>query len=168
MAISSASNLFPSGSVPIQPTADLSPRSHGKSRAVLSPLPKVQSSLGAMPTHVHKASAGQRRGRLAKMCFGVLAVGASIAAVAMVGMVFIPAPPPRVEKVASRSEPKSAGTIVLRSGSSGCQERSFDNQTGQISDQSSPCRSDVVLDARGMPVPAGTIHTLNSISKSFK
>jgi hypothetical protein len=102
------------------------------------------------------------------MCFGVFAVGALIAAVAMVAMVFIPAPLPTVEKVASRSEPKNAGTIVLHSGLSGCQERSFNNQTGQISDESSPCHSDVVLDARGMPVPAGTIHTLDSISKSFK
>jgi hypothetical protein len=102
------------------------------------------------------------------MCFGVFAVGVLIAAVAMVAVVFIPAPPPTVEKVASRSEPKSAGTIVLHSGSSGCQERSFNNQTGQISDQSSPCHGDVVLDARGMPLPSGTIHTLNSISKSFK
>jgi hypothetical protein len=121
-----------------------------------------------MPTHVRKASARQRRGRLAKMCFGVVVVGALLAAVAMVAMVFIPAPPPSVEKAASRSEPNNSGTIVLHSGPSGCRERSFDNQTGQISDQSSPCHSDVVLDARGMPVPAGTIHTLNSISKSFK
>jgi hypothetical protein len=102
------------------------------------------------------------------MCFGVVAVGILISAFAMVAMVFIPLPPPTAEKVASRSEPKSAGTIVLHSGLSGCQERSFDNHTGQISNQASPCHGDVVLDARGMPVPSGTIHTLNSISKSFK
>ena len=133
-----------------------------------SPKTMAQSSPGARPAHVRKAGAVQRRGRLAKMCFGVVAVGVLIAAVAMVAMVLIPAPPPTAEKVASRSEPKSAGTIVLHSGSSGCQERSFDNKTGQISEQSSPCNGGVVLDAKGMPVPAGTIHTLNSISKSFK
>jgi hypothetical protein len=99
------------------------------------------------------------------MCFGVIAVGVSIAAFAMVAMVFITDPPPVDE--ASRSGPNSVGTIVLHSGSSGCQQRSFDNQTGQIADQSSPCLGGVVRDAKGMPVPAGTIHTLNSISKSF-
>jgi hypothetical protein len=128
---------------------------------------KAQSSTGAKPAHVRKAGAAQRRGRLKKMCFGVVAVGVLIAAVAIVAMVFT-APPSTAEKVAFRSEPKSAGTIVLHSGLSGCQERSFDNQTGQISDQPSPCHSDVILDARGMPLPSGTIHTLNSISKSFK
>jgi hypothetical protein len=102
------------------------------------------------------------------MCFGVAAVGVLIAAVAMVAMVFIPLPAPTVEKMASRSEPNGAGTIVLHSGSSGCQERSFNNQTGQISNQSSPCHGGVVLDATGMPVPTATIHTLNSISNSFK
>jgi hypothetical protein len=102
------------------------------------------------------------------MCFGVAAVGVLIAAVAMVAMVFIPLPAPTVEKMASRSELNGAGTIVLHSGSSGCQERSFNNQTGQISNQSSPCHGGVVLDARGMPVPTATIHTLNSISNSFK
>jgi hypothetical protein len=117
---------------------------------------------------MRKSGAGQKRGRLAKMCFGIIAVGGLIAAVAMVAMVFIPAPAPTVEKVTSRSEPKSTGTIVLHSDSSGCQERSFNNQTGQISDQSSPCHSNVVLDAKGMPLPSVTIHTLNSISKSFK
>ena len=131
-------------------------------------MPKAQSSPGAKPAHTRKAGAGQRHGRLAKMCFGVVAVGVLITAIAMVAMVFIPLPPAKVEKVASRSEPNSVGTIVLHSGSSGCQEKSFNNQTGQISDQSSSCGSEVVLDARGMPVPAGTIHTLNSISKSFK
>jgi hypothetical protein len=131
-----------------------------------SPKTMAQSSPGAKPAHMRKAGASQKRGRLAKMCFGVIAAGVSIAGVAMVAMVFITAPPPGDES--SRSGPNGVGTIVLHSGSSGCQQKSFDNQTGQISDQSSPCNGGVVLDAKGMPVPAGTVHTLNSISKSFK
>jgi hypothetical protein len=130
-----------------------------------SPKPMAQSSPGAKPAHMRNAGASQKRGRLAKMCFGVIAVGVSIAAFAMVAMVFITEPPPMDE--ASRSGPNSVGTIVLHSGSSGCQQRSFDNQTGQIADKSSPCLGGVVRDAKGMPVPAGTIHTLSSISKSF-
>ena len=117
---------------------------------------------------MRKSGAGQKRGRLAKRCFGIIAVGGLIAVVAMVAMVFIPAPTSIAEKEVSRAEPKSVGTIVLHSNSSGCQQKSFDNRTGQILYQPSSCHNDVVLDARGMPIPSGTIHTLNSISKSFQ
>ena len=117
---------------------------------------------------MRKSGAGQKRGRLATMCFGVIAVGGLIAAVAMVAMVFIPAPTSVAEKEVSRLEPNSVGTIVLHPSSNGCQQKSFDNQTGQILDQRSSCHNDVALDAKGVPIPSGTIHTLNSISKSFQ
>jgi hypothetical protein len=125
------------------------------------PSPKPQAADGPMPAHVRKSGASKKRRRLAKMSLGVFAVGASIAAVAVfaVGL---------STNGASRAEPNGVGTIVLHSSASGCQQRSFNNQTGQISDQTSPCANDVVLDARGMPMPTGTVHTLNSISKSFK
>ena len=102
------------------------------------------------------------------MCFGVASVGASMVVVALVAMVFGSAPSPNVENAASGAEPNSVGTIVLPSGLGGCRQKSFDNQTGKISDQPSPCHDEVVLDARGVPVPVGTAHTLNAISKSFK
>jgi hypothetical protein len=65
------------------------------------------------------------------------------------------------QHAASRADPNNVATIVMRSGKNGCQQRSFNNQTGQISDQSSQCHNDVVLDAKGVPISAGTIHTLN-------
>jgi hypothetical protein len=133
-----------------------------------SSLSKSQSTLGAKPAHMRKAGAGQKRRRLAKMSLGVFAVGASIAVVAVLAIGFGTAPAPVAEKGASHADPSSVATIVLHSSTSGCQQRSFNNQTGQISDQTSPCHNDVVLDAKGLPMPAGTIHTLNSISKSFK
>ena len=117
---------------------------------------------------MRKSGAGQKRGRLAKMCLGVFAAGALIAAVATFAMPFGTPPSPSVENAASRAEPNSVGTIVLRSGPGGCQQKSFDNQTGQILNQASSCHNGVVLDAKGMPIPAGTVHTLNSISKSFQ
>jgi len=133
-----------------------------------SPLPKPQSAPGAKPAHMRKAGASQKRRRLAKMALGVFAVGASIAVVAVLAIGFNTAPAPVVENGTSHAEPNSVATIVQHSSTSGCQQRSFNNQTGQISDQTSPCHNDVVLDAKGMPMPTGTIHTLNSISKSFK
>jgi hypothetical protein len=117
---------------------------------------------------MRKAGAGQKRRRLAKMSLGVFAVGALIVAVAVFAIGISTAPAPVIENGASHVDPSSVATIVLHSSASGCQQRSFNNQTGQISDQTSPCRNDIVFDAKGMPIPTGTIHTLNSISKSFK
>ena len=133
-----------------------------------SPSPKPQSAPGVKPAHMGKAGAGQKRRRLAKMSLGVFAVGASITVVAVLAIGFGAAPSPVVENATSHAASNSVATIVLRSNASGCQQRSFNNQTGQISDQASSCHNDVVLDAKGMPMPTGTIHTLNSISKSFK
>jgi hypothetical protein len=117
---------------------------------------------------MRKASASQNRRRLAKMSLGIFAAAASIAVVAVLAIGFSTAPAPVVENGASHVDPNGVATIVLHSSASGCQQRSFNNQTGQISDQTSSCHNDVVLDAKGMPVPTGTVHTLNSISKSFK
>jgi hypothetical protein len=133
-----------------------------------SQLLKVHPLQGAKPAQTRKAGAGQKRGRLAKMCLGVFAGGGLIAVVAAFAIGFGTAPSPSMENAASRAEPNSVGTIVLHSGPSGCQQKSFDNQTGQILNQPSSCHNDVVLDAKGMPIPAGTVHTLNSISKSFQ
>jgi hypothetical protein len=117
---------------------------------------------------MRKSGAGQKRGRLARMCLGIIAVGGLIAAVAMMAMVFIPALTSIAEKEVSRAEPSSVGTIVLHSNSSGCQQKSFGNRSGQILDQQSSRHNNVALEAKGMPIPSGTIHTLNSISKSFQ
>lgn len=133
-----------------------------------SPLSKPQSTPAAKPAHMRKAGVGQKRRRLAKISLGVFAVGASIAVVAVLAIGFGAAPSPVVENAASHAAPNGAATIVLHSSTGGCQQRSFNNQTGRISDQASSCHNDVVLDAKGMPMPTGTIHTLNSISKSFK
>jgi hypothetical protein len=133
-----------------------------------SPSPKTQSAQGAKPAHVPKSGTRQRRRRLAKMSLGALAAGALIAVAAVLAIGIGTAPAPLVENGASHADPNTNATIVLHSSTSGCQQKSFSNQTGQISDQTSPCHNDVVLDAKGMPIPTATIHTLNSIGKSFK
>jgi hypothetical protein len=133
-----------------------------------SPLPNPRSAQDAKPAHLRKAGASKKRRRLAKMLLGVFAAGASIAVVAALAIGLSRAPAPVIENRAPQADQNSVATIVLHSSTSRCQQRSFDNRTGQISDQTSPCTNEVVLDAKGMPIPAGTIHTLNSISKSFK
>jgi hypothetical protein len=133
-----------------------------------SPLPDPRSAQDAKPAHLRKAGARKKRRRLAKMLLGVFAAGASMAVVAALAIGLSRAPAPVVENGAPQADQNSVATIVLHSSTSRCQQKSFDNRTGQISDQTSPCTNEVVLDANGMPIPAGTIHTLNSISKSFK
>jgi hypothetical protein len=58
-------------------------------------------------------------------------------------------------------------SIVVRRSAKLCEHKTFDNQTGRISDADTPCPQDVVLDANGIPVPTGTVRTLNAISKTF-
>jgi hypothetical protein len=60
------------------------------------------------------------------------------------------------------------GAIIVRRGDNNCEHKSFDNQTGEIAVVSTACSNGVTLDAKGVPVPTGTIRTMSSISKSFR
>jgi len=112
--------------------------------------------------------AARKRRRVVLMCFGVLATAISITAVAVLAIMFS-AVPPRVAEISTPSARANVvGTIVVHSGENGCQGRTFNNQTGQISDVQAPCHNETPLDAKGVPIPLGTVHTMNSISNSFK
>ena len=65
------------------------------------------------------------------------------------------------------SAPDRTASIVLRHSDTSCEHKMFDNQTGKIVDANTPCPGDVMLDAKGMPVPIGTTRTMDAISKSF-
>jgi hypothetical protein len=59
-------------------------------------------------------------------------------------------------------------SIILNQGSRNCQHKLFDNRTGRFSDAATPCPGESPLDANGNPIPSGTAHTINEISKSFR
>lgn len=59
------------------------------------------------------------------------------------------------------------GNIVQDRGAQHCALAKFDNDTGRTFEGSQHCENIVVLDSRGAPVPLGTVHRLESISKSF-
>jgi len=59
------------------------------------------------------------------------------------------------------------GRIVVQTDTEQCELMTFDNDTGHASASVRPCQSSVDLDAHGVPMPKGTIHRLDSISKSF-
>jgi hypothetical protein len=48
----------------------------------------------------------------------------------------------------------------------GCSQQVFDNQTGRMRQSQLPCEA-TTFDSDGVPVPVGTIHRLDAISKSF-
>ena len=59
------------------------------------------------------------------------------------------------------------GTITLQTGEDECELMKFNNQTGRTVQSDARCRKDVTLDAHDMPVPMGTVHRLDAISRSF-
>jgi hypothetical protein len=56
--------------------------------------------------------------------------------------------------------------ITKESDGRGCWRQIFDNQTGSMVRSQEPCDA-TSYDANGAPVPVGTIHRLDAISKSF-
>jgi hypothetical protein len=58
------------------------------------------------------------------------------------------------------------GIIARQVGNQQCTVAHFDNATGRTT-EASGCTNEIVLDAHGIPVPIGTIHRLDAISKSF-
>ncbi|HTP91916.1 MAG TPA: hypothetical protein VMJ52_09285 [Xanthobacteraceae bacterium] len=59
------------------------------------------------------------------------------------------------------------GTVVVQTPKESCTLMKFDNRTGRTIESARHCEKTTVLDAKGVPVPEGTIHRLDSISKSF-
>jgi hypothetical protein len=56
--------------------------------------------------------------------------------------------------------------ITKESDGRGCSRQVFDNQTGSMGRTQEPCEA-TSYDADGAPVPVGTLHRLDAISKSF-
>ena len=127
---------------------------------------RVQSAHDVTPAYPFRAGAGRRR-HLLTMYAGVAFVAATIAAMAVFAMEFGSMPTPVESNAASRGEANVVGSIMVHSPTEACQHRTFNNRTGQIADAGTPC-NDVVLDTKGVPVPLGTVRTIDSISKSFK
>jgi hypothetical protein len=69
-----------------------------------------------------------------------------------------PAPNPREERT---------GTIVHEGDMNRCEQMTFDNESGRTIEYPAPCGNRNVLDAHGVPIPQGTVHRLDAISKSF-
>jgi hypothetical protein len=59
-----------------------------------------------------------------------------------------------------------SGRITRETDAGDCVQQGIDNRTGRVTSTARPCEA-VTYDSNGMPVPTGTIHRLDAISKSF-
>lgn len=60
----------------------------------------------------------------------------------------------------------SAKVTIDSADGGGCRKQVFDNQTGRMTRSQQPCDT-TARDGNGTPIPLGTIHRLEAISKSF-
>ena len=125
-----------------------------------------QHPSAALPSG-RKANAKYQRRYVRTMAFSIFFVAVLIGGVAAISAIPRTASEEAADNSVSAAPANATGTIVLHPGA-GCQSKIFDNRTGQISDRGTPCPVDTPVDAKGVPVPLGTVHTMSSISKSFK
>jgi hypothetical protein len=67
----------------------------------------------------------------------------------------------------SNLQERRTGTIIRQRDENKCRRMKFDNDTGRTVEDFESCDNEAVLDAQGVPVPQGTLHRLDAISKSF-
>jgi hypothetical protein len=68
---------------------------------------------------------------------------------------------------AANSEVSRTGTIVLQTDPDQCLQAKFDNSSGKFTESLTPCENSIRFDEHGKPIPLGTIHRLDAISRSF-
>jgi hypothetical protein len=102
-----------------------------------------------------------------------------ISAIMVVGVVFVlilatrvsmtgrPNNPTQTTNDLSANSHFDAKVFIDTTGNGDCQQEVFDNQTGRMTRLRQPC-DDTAQDANGIPIPKGTIHRLDAISKSFR
>lgn len=119
-------------------------------------------------------NAGYRRKKSAlsrrDIVIGSLCVSAMVAALVLVAEFGVPWISQSISSAAintADADNSQIGTIMLQTDENECALLKFNNQTGRTVENNARCRKDVTLDAHGMPVPTGTIHRLDAISRSF-
>jgi hypothetical protein len=68
---------------------------------------------------------------------------------------------------AANSGDTGVGSILQQTDKGRCELVKFDNYSGRTIEYAKRCETNVVRDAHGIPLPIGTVHRLDSISKSF-
>jgi hypothetical protein len=106
---------------------------------------------------------------------GVLIISCGLLLAAALTVVVVVAAESPISLHASKSPPTASAMpdndlrtakITRSSDGTECWQTIFDNQTGRMTRSRQPCEA-TAYDSNGAPVPLGTIHRLDAISKSF-
>jgi hypothetical protein len=74
---------------------------------------------------------------------------------------------PQTTNDISASNHFDAKVFIDTTGRGDCQQEVFDNQTWRVTRSRQPCEV-TEHDANGVPIPKGSMHRLDAISKSFR
>ena len=96
---------------------------------------------------------------------GMLLVAVATTVIVIAAESVISSRPSQIASAAPDSDAQT-GRITKDFGGKDCSQEIFNNQTGRTIRSSKPCDA-TALDANGAPIPLGTIHRLDAISKSF-
>ncbi|HEY6618086.1 MAG TPA: hypothetical protein VIY68_00945 [Steroidobacteraceae bacterium] len=124
--------------------------------------------------HGHNSKAGHDRKRFARrrhdIVISFLLASGLVAALAVFAQWGVPWLSQAISNTALNTpdvENLQIGTLTVQTDGNECELMKFDNATGRTIENTARCRKDVTLDAHGAPVPMGTVHRLDAISKSF-
>jgi hypothetical protein len=74
---------------------------------------------------------------------------------------------PKAKKAHPHLAKRPKRWYVLQTSPDQCAEMKFDNTDGRFVDGLKPCDDQIKFDQHGRPIPMGTIHRLDAISRSF-
>jgi hypothetical protein len=121
----------------------------------------------------HNSNAGHRRKKSTRrrdIAISALCVSAVVAALILVAELGIPWLSHPISNPAintTDADNSQIGTLTLQTDENKCELMKFNNETGRTIEHDARCQKDVALDAHGVPVPMGTVHRLDAISRSF-
>jgi hypothetical protein len=122
----------------------------------------------ARPARTQFQRMQERRQALIVGCGILFAVGLGIVLV-IAGEFPLSSPPTIPSHSASAAPGNNFGSVKVMIDSAdgnGCRQQVFDNQTWHMTRSQEPCDT-MSRDSNGVPVPSGTIHRLDAVSKSF-
>jgi hypothetical protein len=140
-----------------QPMGDKPPE--GDKRPTPHPRAQAQSSARRK---------GQERRRALIAACGMLMVVAASTVIVIAAHSLISGHSSRAPEIAMTSPERDLRTarITRDIDGKGCEQNTFDNQTGRMNRSLQPCDA-TEYDSNGVPIPLGTIHRLDAINKSF-
>jgi hypothetical protein len=122
---------------------------------------EVSKHSGARPARLHaRGHKPQESSR------GLLIGGGAFLVMALSALVLVGAWRAGAPGTSSTSDNDLRTARITRDENGTCAQQVFDNQTGRMMRSSQPCEA-TTYDSNGMPVPVGTIHRLDAISKGF-